>query len=934
MHEGVGGIEFRLLGPLEVANAGQALAVGGRRERALLAILLLHADAVVTRERLIDALWGDDPPERAANSLQVAVHALRKALGADRITTHGTAYKLRVEKGELDLARFTELGARSRGEPPAAAAETLREALALWRGPTLSELGETPFAATERGRLEALHLAALEERIAADLALGLHGELVAELEALVADHPYRERLRRELMLALYRSGRQADALEAYQRARRTLLDDLGIEPGAELQELERAILRQDASLALPSARAKSNLPAPLTPLVGRGLELAAVTSLIRSGDARLLTLTGPGGTGKTRLALESAWELVSGFRDGAFFVDLASIDGPELVANQILGALEVDEQPGRPAPETLKETVRDRQLLLVLDNFEGVLDAGPLVTELLAAGPELKALVTSRVMLDLTGEHEYPVPPLSLPDLEHDSEEALTRSEAVELFAARARAVRPSFELGAANARVVAAICVALDGLPLAIELAAARTRQLEPEAMLGRLESRLELLGSGPRDAPARQRTLRATLDWSYELLTEDEQALLARFAVFSGGATVEAAEAVCGAGDLDSLAARSLVVREEPRFRMLETIREYGLERLAASGEAEELRRRHAEYFRDLARRSEVELRAGGSSSEIFGRLDSDLDNFRSALGWANATSPELMLQIAGLLKVFWRVRGHLDEGRRWLESALGHDELRATAGRAKALEAAGALAQRRGEYEVAKALWQEGLEIWRALDDEEGVARALGDLASVHDLGGDAEAAIRLYEESAELLRRLGLEYELGPVVSNLGVCLMSLGRLEEAATQYAEAVEHCRASGRDEQLVISLFNLGRVSMLQGRHEAAAEPFAAALEAARELRYTEMVAYCLKGIGELEAVRGNHELAARLLGASDRLFAELGALVEASEQATYDRAVEELKEALGEDGYATAHSEGQQLPLERALELASGAVSASLR
>jgi DNA-binding SARP family transcriptional activator len=321
-------VEFRVLGPLEVERDGRVLAVGGRRQRALLQLLLLHANTVVPRERLIDALWGEGPPETAANAVQVAVHALRKLLGADRIVTRGSGYLIRVEVGELDLDRFRMLVERSRDEPPAVRSETLREALALAKGPALVDLGNTAFADAEQSRLEELRLAALEERIAADLALGRHSELVPELEALVAAHPYGERLRREQMLALYRSGRQADALEVYRQARRALVDDLGIEPGAELQHLERAILRQDPALALPTARARSNIPAPLTPLVGRRLELAALTSLVRAGQARLLTLTGPGGTGKTRLAVESAWELVSDFADGVFFVDLAPSSSP------------------------------------------------------------------------------------------------------------------------------------------------------------------------------------------------------------------------------------------------------------------------------------------------------------------------------------------------------------------------------------------------------------------------------------------------------------------------------------------------------------------------------------------------------------------------------------------------------------------------------
>jgi predicted ATPase/DNA-binding SARP family transcriptional activator/Tfp pilus assembly protein PilF len=928
---GAQGVEFRLLGPLEVEQDGRVLAVGGRRQRALLTFLLLHANTVVAQDRLIDALWGEDPPETAANALQVAVHALRKQLGADRIVTRGKGYLLRVEAGELDLQRFTESVERARGKSPADAAEILHKALALWTGPALSDLGETPFVEADRARLEELHVAGIEDRVGADLHLGRHAELVPELESLVAAHPFRERLRREHMLALYRSGRQAEALEAYRAARRLLVDELGIEPGAELQELEPAILRQDPALALPT-RAKSKLPAPLTPLVGRRLELAAVTSLVRGSEVRLLTLTGPGGTGKTRLALEAAWELVHDFREGAVFVDLASIEDPALVGSQILGALEVDEQPGRPVVETLKEALRGQQLLLLLDNFEGVIDAGPLVTELLAAAPELKALVTSRVVLHVSGEHEYPVPPLAVPDLEHDAVESLGRNEAVELFAARTRAVDPWFRLGATNTRIVAAICVALDGLPLAIELAAARTRELAPEEMLERLESRLELLTAGPRDAPVRQRTLRATLDWSFELLDAEEQGLFAALAVFSGGSTLDAAEAVCGAdiAGLLSFVDKSLLRREEasdgePRYRMLETIREYALERLQEQGESEPLSRRHAEHYREAAEQAAAQLRSGQPSSEVYARLDADLDNIRAALRWADRASPELMLELAGLLKLFWRVRGHLDEGRRWLESALAHEGFEATPGRARALEASGALAQRRGDYAAARELWQEGLEIWQGLGDDAGVGRALGDVASAFDLEGDAEQAVPLYEESAELLHRLGLEYELGTVVSNLGVCLMSLGRLDEAARLYEEAVELCRSTGRDEQLVISLFNLGRVSMLLQRHEAAAERFEEALRAASNLGYREMIAYCLKGSGEVRAARGAAEAATRLLGASDRLFLELGAHMEASEQATYDRTVEQLQDMLGEDDYEAAYGEGKVMALEESLALA---------
>lgn len=305
------GIDFRVLGAIEVTRDGAVLALGGARQRALLALLLLHANEFVLRERLVDSLWGDRPPETALNSLQVAVHALRKRLGVERIVTRGQSYAIRVEPGELDSSRAPAAKA------PTRAAETLREALALWRAPALADLADVPFVEVERERLEELRLAALEQRLEADLTLGRHGDLVAELESLVSEHPYRERLRYLLLLALYRGGRQAEALEAYQRARRTLVEELGIEPAPELQELARAILRQDPALAAPARGPRTNVPAPLTPLVGRQLEVTAVTALLRGADVRLLTLTGPGGTGKTRLAVEAARELLDDFEDGA-----------------------------------------------------------------------------------------------------------------------------------------------------------------------------------------------------------------------------------------------------------------------------------------------------------------------------------------------------------------------------------------------------------------------------------------------------------------------------------------------------------------------------------------------------------------------------------------------------------------------------------------
>ena len=575
-------MEFRVLGPLEVEGVPS---LGAPKQRALLALLLLARGEVVSEGRLVDGLWGEEPPETARHALQVYVSGLRKAIaptGAE-IRRQGGGYALVLRAAGLDAARFEELardGAKALADGDAASARAqLREALGLWRGRLLADL-EDELATTHGAALEELRLRAAEDLAEAELALGLHDELVPRLEAAVREQPFRERPLRLLMLALYRAGRQTEALETYRSARERLRGELGLDPGRELRELEAAILRQDPSLDL--ARADVRLPAPVTSLVGREAETAAVLELLTG--ARLVTLTGPGGIGKTRLAIAIGARAAAAYDDGARFVSLADVADPALVADAIARELDVEE-----GAAGLASHLRTRELLLVVDNLEHVADASPLLSELLVTSPHLAVLATSRVPLGLYGEHEYAVPPLPPAD-------------AVELFSHRARAVGPPPR--ESERAAVAEICERLDRLPLAIELAAARTRELSPTEMLPLLDRRRELAARGPRDVSPRQYALRTAIEWSHALLDGSAADAFAALAVFAGGWTRESAAAIGVDGDaLDELVRQSLVHRERSRYAMLETIREYALELLDRDPRADELRRRHAGRMLEVA-------------------------------------------------------------------------------------------------------------------------------------------------------------------------------------------------------------------------------------------------------------------------------------------------------------------------------------------
>ena len=929
--------EFRILGPTEVLVDGCAVRLGAPKQRALLAKLLLARGQVVSREQLVDAIWADDPPESAAAALQVYVHGLRRVLGAGRIERHGSGYRASLGPGELDLERFQGLVERAERALAAGDADTAvaaaRAAVELWRGPALVDLADEPLRAAEAGSLEESRLRALELWNEARLALGEHDSLAGELERLIADEPYRERLHAQYVLALYRAGRQKEALEAHHAARRMLIEELGIEPGPRLRELERGILRQDASLAAPEPRRAATilLPAPGTPLIGRRLEIAAVTALLGNDDVRLVTLTGPGGTGKTRLAIAAAQELSLELRDGAVFVDLAPVRDPALLLPTIAQTLGVRET-GAAIADALTEHLRERRMLLVLDNLEQLLGAVTDVSALLAAAPRLLVLATSREPLRLYGEHRYAVPPLAAPDAgEARSLEALAGNEAVRLFLARARAVAPGFGLTASNGAQVAEICRRLDGLPLAIELAAARADVLPPVAMARELGTLLDLLSEGARDLPPRQQTLRATIDWSHDLLGERERAVFARLGVFAGGWTLEAASAVCETIPnalkpiLASLVTKNLIRLEdglggEPRYAMLETIREYARERLWASDASDDAERRHADLFLELAEEIDTTVRAGGADPvPLLDRIASEHDNLRAALDHLhdrNDVAGELRL--ASALQYFWVVRGHHGEGRARLEEALSRecpDDPRLLA---KALASAGRIAYRQGDFEQARRRYTESLAAARETGDDSALGQALSDLGSVTREAGDPVRAAELYAESAEALRRAGNVVRLGTVLNNsAGICL-ERGEIARARELAHEANALQLQSGDKEGRIFTSSTLGQIALAEGLADEAARQLRESLTLAREVGYRDETAHCLFAIARLTLRQGNAALAGRLGGAADAILDSVGiARLHSDDQAVREELLAAVTCALGTDTARAVWKDGRTAP-----------------
>jgi predicted ATPase/DNA-binding SARP family transcriptional activator len=904
---------FRILGPLEVTGSP---ALGGPKQRALLVLLVLRAGETIARDAIVEHVWGSTAPETVAHAVQVYVSRLRKALAGTSAAIQSDAggYRLDVDPDAIDARVFASLVAQGRttlAQGDAAAAITLlAQALALWRGPALADFRYEPFAQSEIARLEELRLSATEELIEAQLRLGRHAEVVPELERLVNDEPLRERLRAQLMLALYRAGRQADALAAYRDGARILRDELGLDPGPELRTLEAAILGHDAQLAPRSPRTR--LPSPATPLVGRGAQVAELMKLLR-GDPRLVTLTGAGGIGKTRLALETAWRLVDSFPDGAHFAGLASVADPDLVALTIAQVITADHGGNDPLEAAIEE-VGDGRVLLLVDNFEHVIGAAPVLTRLLSSCPGLKVLATSRSALRLYGETEYDVP-------------SLQEAEAIELFATRASAVRRGLALSASEARAVGELCRRLDGLPLAIELAAAQARVLSPGEMLSALPSRLELAADGPRDVPERQQTLRATIEWSYDLLAEAAATAFRRLGVFAGGWELDAAEAVARAGhtDLGVLMQQSLIYRSHgsARLRILTTIREYALERLEASGEGEEIRRCHAEHFLELAERCDHRLRTGDDQREVLDELERELDNLRAALDWAHEQDAAIELRLAGALGSFWAVRGHATEGRLRLGLALTQPA-QDDAAQARALASACLLARSQTDHAAAVPLGERAVALYRRLGDRSGIVRAVMNLGFAKHALGDMEGARASYEEGLEATLASGNRRDRTLMMSCLADLALRDGDYARADELARAALEIAYEIGDSESVAVSLMNRTHSAVGAGRMDDALRFGIESLEAWAAIRDEGSGAWSLDAIAAALAEQ-RPDTAARLLGAVGTIRARAGFGLDEFELMVRQSAERGVRAQLAEAEVREALAAGAVMSFEEARRVA---------
>jgi predicted ATPase/DNA-binding CsgD family transcriptional regulator/Tfp pilus assembly protein PilF len=886
----------------------------------------------------------------------------------------------------VDVDAFEEAAATARHSRDPAA---YRATIDLYAGELLPEDRYEQWAEARREELRHMYLALFVELAGLYEERGEYGSAVEILRTAVAEEPTLEEAHAALMRLYALSGQQRDALQQYERLREVLSQELFVEPDTTTQRLREDISAGRSVPAQPtvtpteepSDAGKHNLPAGRTSFVGREHEMIEIKRHLAM--TRLLTLTGAGGSGKTRLALEVARDLIGVYPDGVWLAELASLSQGEFVAQSVAEAVGVPGQPDRPLTDTLVDALRAKKMLLVLDNCEHLIDAvGDLVALLLDSCPRLRILATSREVLGMVGEVTWTVSLLAVPDLSRLlTVPKLEGYEALRLFVDRARQRNPAFVLRSENAQAVAQICVHLDGLPLAIELAAARIRMLPPQALLDRLKDRLKLLTGGPRELSERQRTLRSTMEWSYALLDEGERVLFGRLAVFSGGRTLEAIEAICDAeGDLavdafegvSSLLDKSLLRQEEgsngePRFVMLETIHEFAREKLGQSAEAEEIKRAHAEYFLTLAEEAYPELK-GANQLEWLERLEAEHDNMRAALSWASQRKEtEVALRLGGALFAFWSVRGYNSEGRRWLEEALAMDGSVSPEVRGMALAGVGALALDQGDLDRAKEACQQGLELlaheareaseaklnlleflgWVALEREEHgqaqqlfekglamsreisdtwwLASSLLNLAQVSHSRGDYERATELYEENIALLRELGARQGLAACLNNLAMLVYYQGDLGQAAQLTEEGVAVYRELGAIGGATQGICNLGWITLLQDDLGRAADLYGESLSLSWDTGLNPLVQRALEGFACLAGAKEDLERAARLWGAAQALHETKGIPRDIDFLAESDVRISAVRLGMGEEAWEEVYQKGRAMTLDEAVSYA---------